>query len=48
LNKFEEPSVSSTEDYVVIETSKENSIIIANTIVSMINSGVKNLKIKIN
>lgn len=36
-----------TDDCVVIETSKENSVMISNTIIAMINSGVKNIKIKI-
>jgi len=40
--------VEGSDDCVVIETSKENASILASTIAAMINSGIKNLKIKIN
>lgn len=47
LNEVKSTSSPATDDYVVIETTKENAAMIVNTIAMMINSGVKNLKINI-
>ena len=45
--KIEEPIIENVDDCFIIESTKENAVIIANSIVAAINSGVKNLKIKI-